>query len=57
MDARRKLGLKKGVNTEDSRRRRGETAIQLRKQQKEEGLAKRRNIMINNFVTDPSAAP
>lgn len=55
MDSRRKLGLKKGVNTEDSRRRRGDTAIQLRKQQKEEGLAKRRNIMVNNFVSDQSS--
>mmetsp|Transcript_36856 Transcript_36856/g.68525 ORF Transcript_36856/g.68525 Transcript_36856/m.68525 type:complete len:529 (+) Transcript_36856:37-1623(+) len=55
MDARRRLGLKKGVNTDDSRRRRGETTIQLRKQQKEEGLAKRRNIMINNFVADQSS--
>lgn len=55
MESRRKQGLKKGVNTEDSRRRRGDTTIQLRKNKKEEGLAKRRNIMVNNFVTDPSA--
>ena len=55
MECRRKQGLKKGVNTEDSRRRRADTTIQLRKNKKEEGLAKRRNIMVNNFVTDSSA--
>ena len=55
----RKNELKKVVSNDDCRRRRGETTIQLRKNQKEEGLAKRRNMMMNNFVeetptTDPN---
>lgn len=54
MESKRKQGFKKGINTDDGRRRRGETAIQLRKQQREEGLAKRRNIMLNNFVNSDS---
>mmetsp|Transcript_142 Transcript_142/g.283 ORF Transcript_142/g.283 Transcript_142/m.283 type:complete len:519 (+) Transcript_142:127-1683(+) len=51
----RKKDFKKGINAGDSRRRRGETSISLRKAKREEGLAKRRNININNFVsTDKS---
>jgi importin subunit alpha-6/7 len=58
MEAKRKDGFKKAVTTDDGRRRRGETAVQLRKQQREEGLAKRRNVMVNNFVsTEENDAP
>lgn len=64
MESKRKDGFKKAVTSDDGRRRRGETAIQLRKQQREEGLAKRRNVMVNNFVNSdesqeevPSVAP
>mmetsp|Transcript_24951 Transcript_24951/g.36801 ORF Transcript_24951/g.36801 Transcript_24951/m.36801 type:complete len:534 (-) Transcript_24951:202-1803(-) len=56
MESKRKQGFKKGLSAEDGRRRRGETAIQLRKQHREEGLAKRRNIMINNFVSEEQQA-
>ena len=48
----RRNEFKKGINLDDGRRRRGDTAIQLRKTQKEEGLAKRRNLMLNNFIGD-----
>jgi hypothetical protein len=48
----RRNEFKKGINLDDGRRRRGDTAIQLRKTQKEEGLAKRRNLMLNNFMGD-----
>lgn len=54
MESKFKKGFKKGINADDVRRRRGETAIQLRKQQREEGLAKRRNVMLNNFVNGES---
>ena len=54
MESKRKQGFKKGINADDSRRRRGESVIQLRKNQREEGLAKRRNVMLNNFVDDES---
>jgi hypothetical protein len=42
--AKKRQDLKKGVTADASRRRRGEAAIQLRKSQKEEGIAKRRNL-------------
>jgi importin subunit alpha-6/7 len=48
MEARKKE-FKKTVTAEDGRRRRGETVIQLRKAQKEEGLAKRRNLILSGF--------
>jgi importin subunit alpha-6/7 len=57
MEAKRKDGFKKAVTTDDGRRRRGETAVQLRKQQREEGLAKRRNVMVNNFVSEENDTP
>jgi importin subunit alpha-6/7 len=60
MESKRKEGFKKAVTSDDGRRRRGESAVQLRKQQREEGLAKRRNVMINNLVSNddtPAAAP
>ena len=46
----RKKDFKKTVTNDDGRRRRGDTVIQLRKSQKEEGIAKRRNMLLNNFV-------
>jgi hypothetical protein len=47
MDANKKRQeLKKGMSADASRRRRGEAAIQLRKSQKEEGIAKRRNLAV-----------
>lgn len=39
-----KRDVKKGISADDSRRRREENTIKLRKEKKEEGLAKRRNI-------------
>mmetsp|Transcript_36393 Transcript_36393/g.53314 ORF Transcript_36393/g.53314 Transcript_36393/m.53314 type:complete len:524 (-) Transcript_36393:179-1750(-) len=48
----RKKDFKKGIDTGDSRRRRGETTVSLRKAKKEEGLAKRRNVRVNNFVSE-----
>ncbi|CAM9112793.1 unnamed protein product [Discosporangium mesarthrocarpum] len=41
--AMKRRDLKKGHDSSDLRRRRGETTINLRKQKKEQGLAKRRN--------------
>lgn len=42
--AKGKRDFKKGISGEDARRRREETSIKLRKEKKEEGLAKRRNL-------------
>ena len=39
-----KRDVKKGLSADDSRRRREENSVKLRKEKKEEGLAKRRNI-------------
>lgn len=47
-----KRDFKKGLSTDDGRRRREAHSIKIRKEKKEEGIAKKRNIMINNF-TDP----
>lgn len=52
MQSKRQQEFKKGVTSEDGRRRRGEAAMQIRKNHKEESLAKRRNIMMNNFVSE-----
>ncbi|RYG67253.1 hypothetical protein EON64_07840, partial [archaeon] len=43
-----KRDFKKGISTDDSRRRREETSVKLRKEKKEEGLAKRRNLTITD---------
>ena len=40
----RKKGFKKGVDQEDSRRRRTETTIQLRKEKKDDQIAKKRGV-------------
>jgi hypothetical protein len=42
MDASRAKDVKKGTDADEARRRRGEASLQLRKNKKEEGLAKRR---------------
>eukprot|EP00937_MAST-01D_sp_MAST-1D-sp2_P002669 g2669.t1 len=52
----RQAGFKKGIDGADSRRRRQDSSINIRKQKREEGLAKRRNTAINNFVADDKAA-
>ena len=36
--------VKKGINEDDCRRRRETAAVEIRKQKREEGLAKRRNF-------------
>eukprot|EP01031_Cornospumella_fuschlensis_P044898 gene44898-54917_t len=46
-----KRDFKKGISADDSRRRREETSIKLRKEKKEEGLAKRRNLTV---IDEPS---
>lgn len=50
MEAKKKQELKKSVTADAGRRRRGDNAIQLRKAQKEEGLAKRRNVKLDDVV-------
>lgn len=42
-NARRK-GFKKGMDADESRRRRTETSIQIRKEKKEDQIQKRRNV-------------
>lgn len=42
----RKKGFKKGVNQDDSRRRRTETTIQIRKEKKDDQIQKRRGVSI-----------
>ena len=40
----RKKGFKKGVDQDDSRRRRTETTIQIRKEKKDDQIQKRRGV-------------
>lgn len=57
MESKKKQSMKKGISADAGRRRRGESAIQLRKAQKEEGLAKRRNLATDEVppsTTDPA---
>ena len=42
--------FKKGISSDDCRSRREQTTVALRKEKKEEGLAKRRNMMVDNFM-------
>lgn len=49
-----KRDVKKGLSADESRRKREENSIKLRKEKKEEGLAKRRNIQ--TFL-EPESAP
>lgn len=51
-----KRDFKKGIRLDDSRRRREGQQIQLRKDKKEEGIAKKRNLLVNNFVHAPETA-
>jgi importin subunit alpha-1 len=52
----RRKDFKKGVDAGDARRRRGETAVSLRKNKREEGLAKRRNLTPSSPVRGSEAA-
>lgn len=56
MSSSRKEGAKKTLNSDDCRRQRGETALQIRKNKKEEGLAKRRNMMLNQLDDSTSGS-
>ena len=51
----RRSDFKKGIDAMDGRRRRCETFISIRKNKKEEGLAKRRNM--NMLVPSLPAMP
>ena len=42
-----KRDFKKGISTEENRRRREKDAVQIRKEKKEEGIAKKRNLAIS----------
>ena len=53
--ASRKKNFKKGISADDSRRRREETTISLRKNKREESLAKRRNLKVNSWCTPTKA--
>lgn len=48
--------IKAGVDPTDLRRRRADTALSLRKQKKESGLAKRRNTMSSSSAAAAAAA-
>ena len=47
-----KKQLKKGVTEDDARRRRQQTTVSLRKEKREEGLQKRRNLAVADTATD-----
>jgi HEAT repeat protein len=51
----RRNQFKKGIDSDSSRRRRENVSINIRKQKKEQGLAKRRNCQINNLVNANTA--
>lgn len=55
MDAKKKE-FKTIISADEGRRRRGETAIQLRKAQKEESIAKRRDMILKNFTQQDAPA-
>ena len=59
MSCRRQQFAKRGVlDADSSRRRRDDTSVQLRKNKREEGLAKRRNLThINNFTAETTPNP
>jgi len=52
----RRNQFKKGIDSDSSRRRRENVSINIRKNKKEQGLAKRRNIQLNNFVQAENSA-
>ena len=45
-----KRDFKKGISCEDNRRRREKEVVQIRKEKKEEGIAKKRGSISNNFT-------
>jgi hypothetical protein len=53
----RKKGFKKGVDADDSRRRRTETTFQIRKEKKEDQIAKRRGVRGVSFAPLSSLSP
>ena len=52
----RKSQFKKGIDSSSARRRRNDVTINIRKQKKEQGLAKRRNCQLQNFVQAEASA-
>jgi len=53
MDSRtNKKSVKKGLSTEDGRKRREAVAVAIRKEKKDEGLTKRRNLTLDNFENE-----
>jgi hypothetical protein len=49
-NAARKKSYKKGVDQDDSRRRRTETTLQIRKEKKDDQIQKRRGVSINTCI-------
>ena len=49
--------FKKGISVDDNRRRREANSIKLRKEKREDGIAKKRNIQIENFTDEVKGAP
>lgn len=54
--AARRSVIKKGINTEESRRRREDTRIQIRKAKRDEGLQKRRAVKPEQTAVVPQTA-
>ena len=52
----RKSQFKKGIDSSSARRRLNDVTINIRKQKKEQGLAKRRNCQLQNFVQAEASA-
>ena len=52
----RKSQFKKGIDSSSARRRRNDVTINIRKQKKEQGLAKRRNCQLQSFVQAEASA-
>lgn len=47
-----KRDFKKGLTVDKGKQRREAVAVQLRKDKKEDSLAKRRNVLVNNFTSE-----
>lgn len=52
--AHRKKEYKKGIDRDDARRKRDDLALQIRKQKREEKMAKRRRSVVNPSVVNPT---